>query len=415
MREPITRVDFQAGERHFVDHMAPLWFALPEERRGGFYTGFPNPTDPRFDLAARQAKSLGIRPKPSYLPRGHEGLAVVCSVSDLAAGRREAPRTRFVFTEHGCGITYNRRGPSFLGSKERKSVDLIITPNPRAAAIQRDATPAIRVESIGSSPRLDRWAGYVHEQNTPPVVALSFHWDSDWVLETKSALYHYRKRLDVLQGQGWEVIGHSHPRIWSTAKVVYEHWGIEPVRQFEEVMDRADLYCVDNSSTLYEFAATDRPVVVMNCPRYRRDIHHGLRFWDHIPGIQVDEPDELAGAVALALEDPVELRRLREEAMERVYPQRDGKAGERAAALILETLDGMTRVSQRRSMRPRWGWRVFDSAGEVVKDGMLVQYEAQAWAERIGGSIERVRLDAGAAHAEVGMRKPEKPKAGAIR
>ena len=53
------------------------------------------------------------------------------------------------------------------------------------------------------------------------------------------------------------------------------------MRDFDEVMERSTLYICDNSSTLYEFASTGRPVVVLNAPWFRRDIEHGLRFWEH--------------------------------------------------------------------------------------------------------------------------------------
>jgi len=239
-------VNFQAGERHFVDHLAPLWHAFPPEHRGEFYCGTDtNPGERRHELALRQAKNWGIlHPKPAFLADGSQGVCVVPSIGDLGIARRMAPRTRFVFMEHGCGITYNVTRSSYLGSTNRPSVDLILVPNDHAARIQKGATPEIRVESLGSSPRLDRWANNDHVQGDPPTVCLSFHWDCEAVPETRSSLYWYRKRLGEIMDRGWNVIGHSHPRIWATAKLVYEHWGIEPIRQFEEVMDRADLYAV---------------------------------------------------------------------------------------------------------------------------------------------------------------------------
>ena len=53
----------------------------------------------------------------------------------------------------------------------------------------------------------------------------------------------------------------------------YEAHGIEYVPDFDDVLRRADVYACDNSSTLYEFASTGRPVVVLNAPWYR---------WKHI-------------------------------------------------------------------------------------------------------------------------------------
>ncbi len=135
------------------------------------------------------------------------------------------------------------------------------------------------------------------------------------------------------------MIGHAHPRIIDHAEIVYRQFGIRTVRDFDDVLDRADVYCVDNSSTLYEFAAAGKPVVVLNCPRYRKQVHHGLRFWDHVPGIQCEGPEDLAAAVGEALEDPPKWREARQTALDAVYPLHDGRSAERAAALVLELAD----------------------------------------------------------------------------
>jgi UDP-N-acetylglucosamine:LPS N-acetylglucosamine transferase len=94
------------------------------------------------------------------------------------------------------------------------------------------------------------------------------------------------------------------------------------------------VYVCDNSSTIYEFAATGRPVVVLNGPHYRRDVHHGLRFWDAADvGIQVDHPRDLPDAIEEALRDPEPRRRAREAALGIVYAHRTGAAQRAAAAL----------------------------------------------------------------------------------
>jgi hypothetical protein len=63
------------------------------------------------------------------------------------------------------------------------------------------------------------------------------------------------------------------------------------VASLREVQRRAAVYVCDNSSSMYEFAATGRPVVVLDLPEgrikgigYRRNINHGLRFWDALFG-----------------------------------------------------------------------------------------------------------------------------------
>ena len=113
---------------------------------------------------------------------------------------------------------------------------------------------------------------------------------------------------------------------------------MEAVKDFGDVLDRADLLVGDNTSALYEYASTGRPVVVMNAPQYRRDVHHGLRFWDYPPGLQVDRPEQLADTIARALTDPPGAQALRAAAVGETYAYTDGHAARRAVTAIEEIL-----------------------------------------------------------------------------
>lgn len=342
--ETTHKVHALATERHFVDHLAPVWLALPPEVRGTFYCG-GGPARPR-DAYVQAVGVHSITEACNGFPKPQmAGLAMVAASGDLNRTVRAAPRMRVAMFEHGCGISYNRRQNSYAGASNRPNVDLFLFPNEISAAKQRRTHPNRRVEVIGSSPRLDPWAPggkerkrYERRRSDRPTVCISFHWDCTVVAETRTALYFYRPHFDKLLEQGWDVIGHAHPRIIDHAELAYRAAGIEAVRDFDEVMDRADLYAIDNSSTLYEFAATGRPVIALNCPRYRKHVSHGLRFWSHIPGAQVDDPADLVPTIERALEDPAEYRRLRDDAVQAVYPRHDGGATARSAALVLDQL-----------------------------------------------------------------------------
>jgi glycosyltransferase involved in cell wall biosynthesis len=187
---------------------------------------------------------------------------------------------------------------------------------------------------------MDEWHVRVPRvRGDPPVVAVSFHWDGPAFPETKTSFPHFQPALPALK-QSFKVIGHGHPRIMNYLAAEYRRLGIEVVRDFGDVLKRADVYCTDNSSTLFEFASTGRPVVVMNAPWYRRDVRHGLRFWDCADvGIQVDRPEDLVSAVVRALEDPSEQQVLRRAAVDKVYGVHDGTAAKHAAEAILQTLE----------------------------------------------------------------------------
>jgi hypothetical protein len=107
------------------------------------------------------------------------------------------------------------------------------------------------------------------------------------------------------------------------------------VPDFADVCRRADVYVCDNSSTLYEFASTGRPVVVLNSPQYRGTVNHGLRFWDaaHV-GLHAWPGDNLGDVVERALQDPPKAREDREDALDIVYAYRTGGAQRAADAIV---------------------------------------------------------------------------------
>lgn len=325
-------------ERQFIDHAAPVWRLLPPTVRGTFYTD-PSLMD--------HARSKGIEAEPvdamrirasSEPPKARPGdgpMAFVVSIGDTKIARRLGYR-RFAFMEHGIGQAYlGDRGmahPSYAGGADRGDTELFLVPNDYSAALWRKAYPAARVEIVGS-PRLDDLPRRV--DGPGPVVALSFHWPA-WVApEAQSAIGHYQGVLGPL-AKAYDVIGHSHPKGDWPARVerIYRRVGIPFVAEFDDVCRQADIYVCDNSSSMYEFASTGRPVVVLNSPMYRRNVNHGGRFWDWAPvGVQVDQPSELIPAIERALELRPDDVAARERILDEVYAVRTGGTALAAAAI----------------------------------------------------------------------------------
>jgi len=239
--------------------------------------------------------------------------------------------------EHGAGFSFGgeastARRSSYAGGHDRNA-ELFLHPGPHPAARDRAAYPNARVEIVGCA-KLDTLPRKP-ERSVPPVVAVSFHWNCLVSEETRSAFIWAREHIVPLKRAGYTVIGHGHPRIWSRLEPWYRRKGIEPVRDFEEVCRRADIYVADATSTIYEFAATGRPVVVLDPQFYRRDIDHGLRFWDAADvGLRVDEPYLITRTVKKALEDAPEQVEAREKALSMVYAFRTGAAFRAAGVLI---------------------------------------------------------------------------------
>ena len=323
-------IDLLASEPQFLDHLSPVWRALEEP--GAFMVMGPGEVDnPReTERMLAYAAERGIA---AVRAAGGDRPILVASYGDVKQARRLG-RTRIAFLEHGIGQSYvGLRHGSYAGGPDRDDVGLFLVPNEHAASRWRDAYPGASVQVVGS-PKLDTLpAG--PDASAPPVVAVAHHWACTLVAETMPAFAWFRTAYPAL-AKRYAVLGHGHPRIFPALARAYRQLGVEPVEDFTEVCRRAHVLIADNTSALYEFASTGRPVVVLNPPWYRRSVEHGLRFWEAATvGSQVDEPAQLLATVETALEDPDSAAR--ERALDIVYAHRTG-AAERAARAIIDWL-----------------------------------------------------------------------------
>lgn len=340
-------VSFLARRPQFAEHLAPVYLALPEEARGAFVVWGNDEAARRAHMAMRD---MGIpashAPTEWDLPR--MGAVVVASYRDMGAARGR--QARIALMPHGIGQSYAGRpgGGEHVGSpggSDRDGVSLFLHPGPHPAARDRARYPMARVEQVGS-PRLDRLARKPRDHE--PVIAVSTHWCATLppAPELHSALmpcpnhhpgtWHGIREAIAALTTRYRVIGHGHPRLIDRiAAELWEPLGIEVARTFDEVCRRADLYVADNTSTIYEFAHTDRPVVLMDPPWYDRNVGHGLRFWtaSHV-GLHVTDPRALTDVVAEALRGGASRRRDREDALSMVYAYRDHAAARAAVALL---------------------------------------------------------------------------------
>lgn len=338
---PLTRIDFLASERHNFSHLLPIWEQLPPDARGTFYIATHLDAEETFtgrDLVDTIAVFDAIDALVRALNSGSR-LLVTATFYDKFLQHVQRP---MVFVAHGGGQTYQGQ-PLHLFT--RKNYVLDIVPNEHMARVFAERYPATEKRVVGS-PKLDPWhTGFTRPKNPAPIVALSFHFDRKTVPETRSAWPHFASVLPQLAAETrWKILGHGHPRMLDTLAPHYERHGIEIVRDFDEVMQRADLYICDHMATLYEFASTGRPVVVLNAPWYRRDVEHGLRYWEHADvGINCDQPGDLLQAIQNALLDPPERQRTRAKAVRAVYAHTDGQAAHRAARAIVECAARLSR------------------------------------------------------------------------
>ena len=345
------KVDFYASEPHYLDHIVDIWNKLPNEYKGILYVGV-NDEDKleheinmvQYALDKHSLNAIHI----DNIEHNNRLLLVP------GVGKRMTQLGRsLILIIHGAGQSYvshsgKRWGPGGTG---REQVYLFLNPNEYCHTLNTTHYPKAKSKIIGC-PKMDKWHQQVlmndiKERGETPVVAISFHFESNVCQESRSAFPFFEHALLMLAHKNatreWKVIGHGHPRMMSTLEPYYKKLDIEVVTDFDEVMERADLYIMDHMSTLYEFASTKRPVVVLNAPWYRRHIEHGHRFWKYADvGINCNHPDQLEQCIIEALQDPLEQRMRRERAVSAIYQYRDGMCSDRAVEAIIEVAEHYT-------------------------------------------------------------------------
>lgn len=279
-------IDFFAAHwRHYIDHLAPLWIALPVEERGTFYVAGPGLTE--------RALDLGVPVTVGGMPPLQGPPIVIAGSRDLQYLGQER---RIALVEHGAGQSYvldpTQDGvANYSGGPGRERISLMLCPSARVAAKNAERYPSCALPVTGPA-HLDRWYRPVPEEQTAGI-GFAFHWECPLVPETRTAFPHWARAVQALSEQTLVTV-HAHPRIeqqiraWCSNSGVF--WG-----DYETIFT-ADCLYVDNSSIACEYAAvTGRPVGLLDAPWYRRDVEHGGRFWDWTrAGVpHYGEPEEL--------------------------------------------------------------------------------------------------------------------------
>lgn len=327
------QVDFLATQPQYIDHIAPVWDALAEENVGSFYV-------PQELLGYAQYKLKHRLYLFTYerndLVTFSDNPILVAAYGDMKYAHRINPSRRIYMMEHGTGHGFKTAAyPD--GPGERDVVSLFLPPNQYTADRIRSVrnTPC---EVIGT-PKLDWVSNTFFSRSSPPVVCISFHHGSKTRRppEAGSAFEHYKDIIPELKKR-YNLIAHGHPLSRVRDLPFYASVGVPFVEDFKDVMKLADIYVNDLSSTLYEFITTGKPVVVMNAPWFRKDVHFGLRFWDYSDiGFTVEQPNELQNAIDSTLRNPELFLHKRKKAVKDLFPYL-GHSAEHAAAVLRKHL-----------------------------------------------------------------------------
>ena len=272
-------IDFYFSQRHYGDHLLPIWRGLPDELRGDVLFERPNLSE---HPLVREAN--GRKRKGRQVLGGKR--VVTAGIADAQNARRWGAGVCLV--EHGAGQTYRTPAgelphPSYSGGSKRSGIGLFLCTNEKVARANEGLYGPRSV--VVGSPRLSdlreaRAAQRLTEPQDRPVLALCWHWDCRVAPESFWALPEFAPALfDLVASWPGKIIGHGHPRVWNRLDVIYRSAGIEPVRDFVEVVRRADVVSFDSTSVGFEAAALGIPVVLCDSARWRRNVEHGLRFW----------------------------------------------------------------------------------------------------------------------------------------
>jgi hypothetical protein len=256
------KIHIAASMPHYERHVRAVWKHLPPEIRG--------------DFISRRIKV------PSK-----EDFVMVGSKSDIEL----AGRNRSIYVEHGAGQAYgghrqSAQHPHYHGSKHPSNVVGYISPRQQVA--ESWSAPGF----AAGCPALDDF-----KREPQAIAVITFHWDAHMVCtEARTARPHYIERFaDIARwafDAGYELVGHRHPRD-RRAERIFRDLNIRFEPDAERVLKHAAVLIADNTSLMYEAALAGIPVIALNAPWYRKDVEHGLRFWSHVPGIQVDTAEQL--------------------------------------------------------------------------------------------------------------------------
>lgn len=316
-------VDAVATQSHYLDHLLPIWEALPIEARG--YLSTPEPLRAGIDVGTDG-------------PRGD--IVLVASWGDAQTCRMWR---KVALMEHGVGQTYRESGvvthAAYAGADRCDRIDLFLCPNQRVAGLNRTACPDARIEVIGD-PYLDRLQ---HTVVRNPVfdVGFTWHWDCRFgpdepqIPELQCTFAWWEPAVRGV-AERWSVLGTAHPRAQASLFARYRRMGVPTETAFDRFVSSAKVLVCDNSSAMFHAAALGIPVVVLNHPEYRRNVDHGLRFWEYADiGPQVDRLENLSDVIADVLDHPDGHAERASEIVRDLFPFRDGLATQRAVAALL--------------------------------------------------------------------------------
>ena len=308
------KIDFLARQAYFVDHLAPIWDALPASERGVFYALNESVKTRALRLLSHPNLAEYVEEGEQPGDSGHHPI-VTAGYGDAIRAADFDPQRPVVLLEHGIGLTFGKAAyADGLGQREKISLMPV-----QSRYVLQKVHPdlANKPHPVIGVPKMDR---YLEMFNSPvemprdPVIGIAFHHGSkdDRPGVRGSAWEHYVEILPELAAHH-RLLLHAHPAADQRLLDAYLRLAdqypntVTITDEFEDIMRRASVYLNDSSSTTYEFCVTHKPVILLNAPWFDKKEKYGIRFWDYTNiGLQADEPDQLFPLIDRCLANPIE-------------------------------------------------------------------------------------------------------------
>ena len=309
------KFNFIASNRHYIDHMLPIWEVLPQQYMGFFYIHESLVNYIKNIKNVRMYNNITLKHdlKFFYNISSEKIYTITATYGDLELA--DIGKKNLILMEHGAGQMYNSCHPAWMRSNYNSNTVLLLATNEILAKRFKENNN-IPVEIVGC-PKLDDMIKEDYMKTNK--IAISFHYNCPILPETQTTFKYYKDIIPKVAKE-FKLLGHGHPVHWNFMEKYYKDNKIKAIKNFDQITKQADIYIVDNSSTLFEFAALGKPVIVLNCPAYRKDIEHGMRFWEFADiGLQVEKPEELIPVIYKTIKrDPQKERRI--EIVKEIYP-----------------------------------------------------------------------------------------------
>lgn len=312
--------DFLARQAYYIDHLAPIWNALPENERGEFFVMGPK------EYALKRLKSPKIQ---DYTEEGECGINPIITAAYGDAVRaadiwaKKGLKRHVTLLEHGVGLTFGKAAYAD-GLGQRGNFSLIPV---QSLYVKEKVHPELKdiPHPVVGVPKLDKYyESFNQEHPMPkrPTIAFAFHHGDKLSrpAEVGSAWQHYADSFPLLP-QKYRWIFHAHPSTQPPLLEVYKQWGLEVIADLDDVFEQADVLISDCGSSAYEFCTTGKPVILLNAPWFDKKASWGIRFWDYSNiGPQVEGPSLLEAAVDRVVNNPNEFRESRRRMVHDLFP-----------------------------------------------------------------------------------------------